>query len=1085
MKNSGANLQIGQELNQLVKNGADHTLLNGRAVYVVGSDNDNIVVDHTTGNNDGSAERFIGILTQDIAVGELGYVTTFGVVHNLDTSNLMEGQVVFTSGPNGALTTDYPTGVYFGTPVGVCLFQDATAGQIFVFPKFLPTMAELRDILINPETLADGDVIAFDAGLQAWVNVPATHGATGPTGPMGSAGATGPTGSQGPTGATGPSVTGPTGPTGSAGSTGPTGPQGNQGIQGIQGNDGPQGATGPTGSQGATGPTGARGADGYIGADGATGPTGATGSVGPTGPTGSVGPTGPTGATGLTGATGPTGTTGAIGATGPTGATGDMGPTGPQGDIGPQGSQGIQGNPGIQGATGPTGATGNTGPTGATGAQGPTGATGATGAASTVTGPTGATGPTGPQGTSINLKGSVAAPVNLPGSGNSVNDAYIVLSNSDLYVWNGSVWNNVGQIVGPTGAAGAGGALGYYGSFYNTTTQNAASTSTAYLVDINNTFEANGVANDAAGRITFQHAGTYSITISVQLVNTSSNIANANLWMRKNDVDVPDSGSQLTVPNSHGGVNGQMLETVNYVFTVAADDYIEFWWQAESTSVSIETIAAGTTPTTPRTPGVIVTATQVMYTQVGPTGATGPTGSVGPTGPGVTGPTGPTGAASTVTGPTGATGSQGPTGPTGSQGPAGADGSQGIQGATGATGSTGPTGPTGATGIQGVTGPTGATGVTGPTGAQGIQGVTGPTGAASTVTGPTGATGLTGATGPTGPTGATGAASTVTGPTGAQGPTGPTGAQGNIGPTGAQGIQGATGPTGPTGAKGKFTTSDTAPSSPAAGDGWFDSSTGFTYVYYTDADSSQWVQVGNAQAGPTGPAASAASNGSLGTVYGGTTPSYTALGWSNASTSGTSIGAYANTANFYDVLVGGTQISSTAGYNTVVGYGSSSLFGGDYNTLLGASISGGAVSYATSIGYGATASNNAVTLGDTNVYTIQANVTSISTLSDERDKTNVSPLGLGIDFINKLTPVSYEWNSRDGKKVGTKDFGFLAQDLAAAEDSINMADVLGLTVRTDPDKLLATYGKLVPILVEAVKELSSEVTALKDKLNGN
>ncbi len=49
------------------------------------------------------------------------------------------------------------------------------------------------------------------------------------------------------------------------------------------------------------------------------------------------------------------------------------------------------------------------------------------------------------------------------------------------------------------------------------------------------------------------------------------------------------------------------------------------------------------------------------------------------------------------------------------------------------------------------------------------------------------------------------------------------------------------------------TISDTAPSSPTAGDMWLDSTTGSLYVYFTDADSSQWIgTVG--PSGPTGPA---------------------------------------------------------------------------------------------------------------------------------------------------------------------------------------------------------------------------------------
>jgi hypothetical protein len=149
------------------------------------------------------------------------------------------------------------------------------------------------------------------------------------------------------------------------------------------------------------------------------------------------------------------GVTGPTGPLGPTGAqstvTGPTGPTGPTGATGPA-------------VTGPTGAastvTGPTGPQGVTGPTGPTGATGPIGLASNVTGPTGATGATGPQGTSIKFKGSVATVGALPVGSNNVNDAYVVDSDGNLYVWNGGVWQDVGQIVGPEGPTGPTGPIG-------------------------------------------------------------------------------------------------------------------------------------------------------------------------------------------------------------------------------------------------------------------------------------------------------------------------------------------------------------------------------------------------------------------------------------------------------------------------------------------------------------------------------------------------------------------------------------------------------------------------------------------------
>ena len=88
---------------------------------------------------------------------------------------------------------------------------------------------------------------------------------------------------------------------------------------------------------------------------------------------------------------------------------------------------------------------------------------GDTGADSTVPGPQGPIGPQGPQGPQgigVTLKGGVPLIANLPSTGNSLNDAYIVDADGDLYVWNGSSWYSAGQIVGPQGPQGPQGLQG-------------------------------------------------------------------------------------------------------------------------------------------------------------------------------------------------------------------------------------------------------------------------------------------------------------------------------------------------------------------------------------------------------------------------------------------------------------------------------------------------------------------------------------------------------------------------------------------------------------------------------------------------
>lgn len=244
-------------------------------------------------------------------------------------------------------------------------------------------------------------------------------------------------------------------------------------------------------------------------------------------------------------------------------------------------------------------------------------------------------------------------------------------------------------VAGPVGPGGAGGVLGYYGAFESYVNQTAASTTDSYPMAFEVTDEANGISmvQGVAGtksRITFAAAGTYNVQFSAQFTNSSSNAEDVSIWLRKNGVDVAGSTGLVSIPGKHAGFNGHSITGWNFVFTVAANDYFEFWWQTESTNVSIVTYTGGTTPTTPSTASLVLTVTQVMNTQLGPTGPAGTitigsttTGSAGTNAivsnvgtstaailnftipRGDTGATGSTGAAATITVGSTTTGSAG------------------------------------------------------------------------------------------------------------------------------------------------------------------------------------------------------------------------------------------------------------------------------------------------------------------------------------------------------------------------------------------------------------------------------------------
>jgi hypothetical protein len=91
-------------------------------------------------------------------------------------------------------------------------------------------------------------------------------------------------------------------------------------------------------------------------------------------------------------------------------------------------------------------------------------ATGPTGPAGVgEVGPTGPTGPAGENSTSINFLGSVADEESLPSTGNTQNDAYVLEDTLEIYAWDGTDWNNLGNLLGPTGVEGPTGPTGATG----------------------------------------------------------------------------------------------------------------------------------------------------------------------------------------------------------------------------------------------------------------------------------------------------------------------------------------------------------------------------------------------------------------------------------------------------------------------------------------------------------------------------------------------------------------------------------------------------------------------------------------------
>lgn len=232
----------------------------------------------------------------------------------------------------------------------------------------------------------------------------------------------------------------------------------------------------------------------------------------------------------------------------------------------------------------------------------------------------------------------------------------------------------------------------------------------------------------------------------------------------------------------------------------------------------------------------------------------------------------------------------------------------------------------------------------------------------------------------------------------------------------------------------------------------------------------------------------------------------TALGTSSlylnsSGTQNTAIGYYSmssNTIGNFNTAHGFNSLKSNSNgsYNVAIGFNAlTNNTTGTQNTALGsyAGTSTGTGSNNTLIGYNAQLSianaTNQITLGDNNVTMLRCNVTTITALSDARDKKNIKDLSLGIDFLMKLKPREYNWDRRewyengvsDGSKMSEKPTaGFIAQEFDSLQTE-EQVEWLNLVLKDNPNKWEATPGNLLPVMVKAIQDLKKEKDELQNK----
>ena len=91
--------------------------------------------------------------------------------------------------------------------------------------------------------------------------------------------------------------------------------------------------------------------------------------------------------------------------------------------------------------------------------------------------------------------------------------------------------------------------------------------------------------------------------------------------------------------------------------------------------------------------------------------------------------------------------------------------------------------------------------------------------------------------------------------------------------------------------------------------------------------------------------------------------------------------------------------------------------------------------------------------------------------SDKRLKDNITPIPNALDKVLSISGNTFNWNETSPYE-GKADTGVIAQE-------IEKLDLPGVTTIRDDGTHAVKYEKLVPLLIEAIKELKAEVDELK------
>ena len=171
---AGAGMVDGDPVKFYVNNRTGSTLTKGQVVYISGASGNKVTVALARANAEATSAKTFGVLENDIANNQSGWVVTAGEIIKLDTSAYADGATLYLSGTTaGGWATTKPAAPTHLVYVGFVSRSHATVGSIFVRCQNGYELDEIHDVqIVSP---ANADRLTYESSSGLWKNVPVTR----------------------------------------------------------------------------------------------------------------------------------------------------------------------------------------------------------------------------------------------------------------------------------------------------------------------------------------------------------------------------------------------------------------------------------------------------------------------------------------------------------------------------------------------------------------------------------------------------------------------------------------------------------------------------------------------------------------------------------------------------------------------------------------------------------------------------------------------------------------------------------------------------------------------------------------------